>query len=203
MTEEDLTPRERRAARTREAILDAAREMISERGAHGLSLREVARRIDYSPAGLYEYFGNKDELVAAVVAQGFERFSRYLLGVPIDLPPRDYLLELGMAYIRFAVENPQHFMLIFNTPDLRSSKPDDEFIAEGTHHVLIKGIQRCLDAGEISNSYQREDLVFAAWATVHGMSTLIVSHLSQDDHDWLATSRVMLEAWCRGLEQPP
>ncbi|MCB9098951.1 MAG: TetR/AcrR family transcriptional regulator [Anaerolineales bacterium] len=203
MMGEALSARERRAARTREAILDAARELISERGAHGFSLREVARRIDYSPAGLYEYFGNKDELVAAVVAQGFERFSRYLLSVPTSLPPRDYLLELGMAYIRFALENPQHFMLIFNTPDLRSPKPDDEFIAEGTHHVLVNGIQRCLDAGEISNNYRRDDLVFAAWATVHGMSTLIVSHLSQDDHDWLATSRTMLEAWCRGLRPSP
>ena len=203
MTEDELTPRERRAARARETILDTARQMISERGAHALSLREVARRSDYSPAGLYEYFGNKDELVAAVIEQGFERFSRYMRSVPIDLPPRTYLLELGMAYIRFAIENPQHFMLIFNTPDMHAHKSEDEFIAEGTHHLLVKGIQRCLDTGEISNHYQLDDLVFAAWATVHGMSTLIVSHLSQDDRDWLASSRTMLEAWCRGISSAP
>jgi AcrR family transcriptional regulator len=50
MITEELTPRQRRAMNTRQSILDAAREIISERGVYGLSLREVARRIDYSPA---------------------------------------------------------------------------------------------------------------------------------------------------------
>ncbi|MCB0074139.1 MAG: helix-turn-helix transcriptional regulator, partial [Caldilineaceae bacterium] len=53
MTEE-LTTRERRALRTREAILDAARQIISRQGADALSMRAIAKAIDYSPAGLYE-----------------------------------------------------------------------------------------------------------------------------------------------------
>ncbi|MCB0105373.1 MAG: TetR family transcriptional regulator, partial [Caldilineaceae bacterium] len=49
--DETLTPRERRALRTREAILDAARKIISKDGVDGLSMRNIADAIDYSPAG--------------------------------------------------------------------------------------------------------------------------------------------------------
>ena len=59
------TPRERRYARTRQEILDAAMELVQEKGPDKLSMRELARRVDYSPAGLYEYYENKDEIIVA------------------------------------------------------------------------------------------------------------------------------------------
>ena len=59
---EALTPRQRRHLRTKDAILDAARQIIATEGAEKLSMRAIAKRIDYSPAGLYEYFGSKDVL---------------------------------------------------------------------------------------------------------------------------------------------
>ncbi|NJN55580.1 MAG: helix-turn-helix transcriptional regulator, partial [Anaerolineae bacterium] len=58
---DELTPRERRHLRTKDAILDAARLIIKEQGADALSIRAIAEQIDYSPAGLYEYFGSKEE----------------------------------------------------------------------------------------------------------------------------------------------
>ena len=75
---DDTTPRERRAERTRKAILDTAMQLIVEKGPDKLSLREVARRIDYSPAGLYEYFGSKDELVEAACSEADRRLGLYL-----------------------------------------------------------------------------------------------------------------------------
>ena len=81
------TPRQRRQARTRQTILDAAVEIIDERGAEALSLREVARRADYSPAGLYEYFDGKEAIAAAVCDEGFARLALRMDAVPRDLPP--------------------------------------------------------------------------------------------------------------------
>ena len=51
-------------ARTQQAILDAARAIIHEQGPDKLSMRAIADRIDYSPAGLYEYYGSKEEIIA-------------------------------------------------------------------------------------------------------------------------------------------
>ncbi|MCB0147914.1 MAG: TetR/AcrR family transcriptional regulator, partial [Caldilineaceae bacterium] len=64
------TPRTKRRLRTKQAILDAARAIIVEDGLPALSMRTLADRIDYSPAGLYEYFGGKEEIVAAVCDEG-------------------------------------------------------------------------------------------------------------------------------------
>ena len=197
------TTRERRAERTRKAILDAAADIISERGPYNLSLREVARRIDYSPAGLYEYFGGKDEIIAAVVEEGFGRFATYLGSVSADLPARDYLLELGMSYIQFAVENPQHFMLIFNTMNVHQSQHDAEYISEGTFGLLLTGIQRAVDEGEFDGSLDVTGTAFGAWSLVHGMATLRLTHVDGDAYDLDGAAELNLRAWQNGLLAQP
>ena len=201
MSADTTTPRERRAQNTRQAILDAARELVSEHGPYGLSLREVARRIDYSPAGLYEYFDSKDELLAAVLEEGFARFGTYLMGVPLDLPPRSYLLELGMAYLRFAQENPQHFMLIFNSPSVCDAPAAEELVSHTTFAALVTAVRRCIEAGDFPVAYPEEELVFLAWSLVHGMATLQLTQLGQIDYGWEAAAGRMLAAWYDGLQQ--
>ena len=199
MPADTTTPRERRAQNTRQAILDAARELVSERGPYGLSLREVARRIDYSPAGLYEYFDSKDELLAAVLEEGFARFGGYLMGVPQDLPPRRYLLELGMAYLRFARENPQHFMLIFNSPGVCDAPSTEELVLHATFDALVSAVRRCVQAGDFPAAYPEQDLVFLAWSLVHGMATLQLTQLEKIDYPWEAAAERMLDAWYQGM----
>lgn len=196
----ETTPRERRSLHTRQAILDAARELVSERGPFGLSLREVARRIDYSPAGLYEYFGGKDELLAAVLEEGFARFGSYLMRVPQDLPPRLYLFELGKAYLRFARENPQHFMLIFNSPTVCNAPAAEELVPHATFAALVTAVRRCVEAGDFPASYPEEDLVFLAWSLVHGMATLHLTQLEKIDYPWEAAAERMLTAWYGGMQ---
>jgi AcrR family transcriptional regulator len=185
---------------TKQAILDAAREIISERGVYGLSLREVARRIDYSPAGLYEYFGSKDEIIMAVLEEGFERFAHYLTAIPTDLPPGAYLAELGLAYIHFARQNPQHFFLIFNTPNLEKPQKQEDMVASGTYDLLVEAVRRAFKAGDIAARFAEEDVVFAAWSLVHGMVTLMITQLYCIDYDWEGASRRMLKAWFDGLK---
>ncbi|MEM7112758.1 MAG: TetR/AcrR family transcriptional regulator [Chloroflexota bacterium] len=192
------TPRKRRAARTRQAILDAARDMISEQGIHNVSLRAIARRVDYSPAGLYEYFGSKEEIVAAVVEDGFVRFARYLNSVPQELAPLDYLKQLGIAYLHFADQNPQHFMLIFNTLGLYQNRSD--FISHSTFHTLTTALQRGIDSGDIRTERPLLELAYAGWSLVHGMATLRLTHLASDTTDWQTASEQVLEMWYAGLK---
>ena len=110
LNQSERTPRERRHQRTQPAIIEAARQIIRESGVDALSIRAIAERIDYSPAGLYEYFGSKEEIVAAVCAQAFERFTRRLAQVDTTLPITEYILELGLSYIDFALRNPDSFL---------------------------------------------------------------------------------------------
>ena len=193
------TTRKRRAERTRQAILDAAREIISERGAYNLSLREIARRIDYSPAGLYEYFGSKDEIVVAVVQEGFGRFATYLGDVPNDQPALDYLLELGKSYVRFASENPQHFMLIFNTTNLYQSDHSLGYISDGTFGLLIRGLERAIEEGAMPADTNVMAAAYGAWGIVHGMATLRLTQISPEQYDLDTATEIALRMWNHGL----
>ena len=131
MTTAELSPRERRRQRTEQAILDAARQIIREQGIDALSMRGIADAIDYSPAGLYEYFGSKEEIVYAVIGQGFERFTRALQSVDGSLPAAEYMVEMGMAYIDFATRNPDFFLLMFTTAPLADIFADEHNASDG------------------------------------------------------------------------
>src|SRR5688500_12347249 len=104
MADEELRPRERRYQRTQQAILTAARSLLTEGGPDALAIRAIADRSDLSPAGLYEYYGSKEEIITALYWEGHRMLKRYMAQVPLTLPPDEYMVELGIAYIHFALQ---------------------------------------------------------------------------------------------------
>jgi AcrR family transcriptional regulator len=69
--------REREKEALRTLIIEAARDILSEQGLDALSMRAIAERIEYSPATIYLYFRDKDELIREVVCAGFERLHEF------------------------------------------------------------------------------------------------------------------------------
>lgn len=201
------TPRERRQERTRHDILTAAIDIIAEDGADQLSLREIARRIDYSPAALYRHFDSKEAIVDAVCNEANRRLGDSLAVVPETLPPVEYLIELGMAYLRFADENPQHFHFIATwqipmPPDVTrediekaAENPDDPFSR------LYRGIQRGIDAGKlhIRPGYGTLEMAFSVWALAHGMAVLQTQRLGRMPLDFPAANRQAFADFIRGM----
>jgi AcrR family transcriptional regulator len=195
-----LTPRERRYQKTRQKILRAAREIITEKGLDGLSLREIADRTDYSPAGLYEYFNSKDEIIAAVCVEGFERFSAYLNRVSTDLPPSKRLMELGLAYLDFAKNNPEHFLFIFTT--LPNEVPFTDLVQGDTpYDVLRQAVRDFVQAQDFNlpSGYTVDDLAYILWAEVHGMAMLQHTVFRHVENDFDAIHRWALQVLGKGL----
>lgn len=207
MTEE-LSTRERRALRTREAILDAARQIISRKGSDALSMRAIAKAIDYSPAGLYEYFGSKEEIIGAVCRQGHARLTQYMERADSTLPPGEHLVELGLAYIDFAVRNPDFFLLMFASPatGVAPGLDADEAVAEMTIEgssfgLLLAAIQRGIDAGVYVTRPECGllEMAYGAWSLVHGMAMLRIAHLAHFPMDYAAAERENLRRFGAGL----
>jgi AcrR family transcriptional regulator len=186
-TGSDLSPRERRYMRTQQAILEAARAIIQQQGADKLSMRAIAEWIDYSPAGLYEYYGSKEEIIDGVCGQGHLKLKGYLAAVDPSLPVLDYLVELGMAYIRFAVQNPDYFLLMF-THSARLLAPQtslEQFPSAGmmgessSFPILVQAVQRGLENGTFRDEpgYGLTQIAYATWALVHGIAMLRITIL--------------------------
>ncbi len=195
------TARERRADRTRDAILKAAGEIIAKKGTDGLSIREIARRIDYSPAGLYEYFGSKDEIVTSLCQQFNDTFFAALAAVPDDLPPTHYLVELGMAYIQFARQNPELFILMFNQLNVGVVEMPKESTPDSAFDLVTRGVERGIANGDIAQreDYNVMDIAYGLWSLVHGTAMLQINYMADMRYDFEASDRHAIETFVRGL----
>jgi AcrR family transcriptional regulator len=186
-------------------ILDAAREIIATKGIDGLSMRGLARRIDYSPAGLYEYFAGKDEIIDAVCDQGHQRLFDYLDQVDKSLAPTEYIQAVGLAYIRFALENRDHFLLMFTHMPADTDKNAEEVEAQtgagSGFGILLDGVRRGIEAGVfvIRPGFGVLSMAYAAWAMVHGIAMLRLTTLRSYPIDFEQGDREALAAFAHGL----
>lgn len=202
------TTRTKRRLRTQRAILDAARSIIVEDGLQALSMRTLADRIDYSPAGLYEYFSSKEGIVAAVCGDGQRSLFAAMDQVDKRLSPLDYLEGIGMAYIGFALEHPDYFVVMFTAavpPAMAGATPAEMqpiTIQTGSAYgILLDAIQRGIDAGvfRARPGFGRDEMAYAAWALVHGIAMLRTSALRHFPADLAASDRQALLNFMRGL----
>ncbi len=144
----------------RAALVEAAVRTIEDVGPAAMSLREVARRAGVThPAATY-HFGDKAGLLTAVAAQGYR-----LLGDALRQAQErtaDFL-EVGVAYVRFAVTHRAHFEVMYR-PELYDTADSALKEAEAATAVLLYGSQNP-DTEQLSTG-------IAAWAMVHGIATL-------------------------------
>jgi AcrR family transcriptional regulator len=197
-----LTPRQRRRQKTKQAILKTAQELVAERGPEGLSLREIARRIDYSPAGLYEYYHSKDEIVAAICAEGMARLNASFNKVPSTLPPSQQLIEMGLKYVAYAIHNSEEFLLVFNNlPSTRTSL-DEAAADDSPYGILLRTVQAAIEAGELKVGHRcgAEGIAYSLWALMHGRAMLQLTFLKNFQADFDPVHRWAMEVFIKGLK---
>jgi AcrR family transcriptional regulator len=197
-----LTNREKRQQKTRQSILTAARQIISEQGPEQLSMRALAERIDYSPAGLYEYFSSKEDILHAVCLDGHQQLTAAIRAVDAALPPAEYLIRIGLAYVRFAVSNPQTYLLMFtNAPsgDVVSGLLDEV----SSYPILRQAIRDGLDQGIFKTraGFGLQEIAYAAWGIVHGLAMLRITTLRETPIPPDADENALV-IFTRGLQAP-
>jgi AcrR family transcriptional regulator len=197
---------------TRARLLVAARDLFLEGGASGFSLREVARRVGLSAAGVYRHFDGKEALVGAACMQGFAVFSSYLVRALEAADPLARLLATGDQYRRFALENPLDYRFIFMSPaeDIHKeyapgapSKGSATGPPGSTFRFLVDRVRECMDARVLAKG-NPEGVALVIWAHVHGLASLRLSgHLSAlgDDLAFAVFYRGSVERLLEGLSR--
>ncbi len=151
----------------REALVEAALDLLREGGAEALSLRAAARRAGVSAMAPYRHFADKEALLAAVAAHGFALFAARLAEADAAPDPADALAAQGAAYVRFACEDPARFRLMFGAA--RPAGYPDLYAAAGAAYAVLA--RRVASLVEESG---RDDLTLACWSLVHGLASLLV-----------------------------
>jgi AcrR family transcriptional regulator len=154
-------PRPYHHGNLRRALLDAALDEIAERGPMAWSLRELARRAGVSHAAPAHHFGDKAGVLTAIAAEGYE-----LLGGALERAlDEGAFLDVGLAYISFAMEHPAHFDVMFR-PDLVRTDDADLLAARARTSALLYG-----PAGDAFPADARR-AGLAGWAFAHGFAQL-------------------------------
>ncbi len=182
--------REKEALRTR--IVEAARDIISDKGLDALSMRSIAERIEYSPATIYLHFRDKNELLGEVIHAGFELMGDYIEAEIAAVGPGSNAAKqsraLGRAYARFGLENTAYFRVMFELPTMPYVTEDcgeDEGKDCKDRHSLVETVQRAIDEG-LYRVRDAQTGAMIAWGLVHGITSLyLTGHLSQqvESHD--------------------
>ena len=150
--------------------------MIETGRADAVSIRAIADAVGVTPPSIYLHFPDKEALILAVCERHFETFDAVIehAGASTD-DPVESLRRRGRAYVRFGLDNPEPYRILFMTPADGAHQPD-AFAGAGARAFkhLVDAVQRAIDAG----AYRRVDPLLAAtgvWMAVHGVTSALIS----------------------------
>ena len=156
----------------RKALLEAAIQLIAEVGPAGFTLREVARRAGVSHNAPYRHFADREELLAAVAAEGFRELDAAMLkAIRHQRNSVARLKRAGLAYVEFALRRPEHFTVMFDAAVSEHKTPDSAQAAEQAFGTLVRLVKACQDEGQLPSGNVHQ-FALLAWSMVHGVAKL-------------------------------
>lgn len=166
--------KKRDAERMRKSILQTAMQLFAKGGYKNVSMRRIAKKIEYSPGTIYIYFKNKNDIMLQLCYQGFEQLITLQKEMDKINDPMERLSEGGRYYISFALENPELYELMFATEEIAQEPPlDEESAPLKAFRNFENHVQKCLDAGVFSGGDAGPTAV-ALWASLHGLASLLI-----------------------------
>lgn len=154
------------------ALIDAAVQLIAERGVHEFSLAAASRRLGVAASAPYAHFADRDALLAAVAAHGLAAFEAELEArTKEERGPRRRLVAITRAYVEFAGSNKALFATLFEASVDKERYSD---IAEGEQRIddaFRHSVRRLLDSDDEASI---ERVASAVEALAHGNATLLL-----------------------------
>jgi AcrR family transcriptional regulator len=189
MAKKGLGIRGRERARTPEAkeelrarILQEAVSLFVEEGYTGFSMRKLAKRLHYSAPTLYAYFTSKDELLLAIIGEGYSLFRSYVT-VPGNTP-MELFHALGSAYMDFAFRNPTLYTLMFIRRPGALFDLSEETVKErlGILHAVVSTARKAPLFSRMDDAAVQQT-VELFWAVAHGLVSIALT-IPLFDEQW-------------------
>ena len=173
-----MGPAQRRArekSEIRSRILDAARDIVNREGFGALTVRKIADAVEYAPGTLYLYFENRDAIARELSFEGFRKLLDAFAPARRTADPLARLEAIGRAYIRFGMENPETYRLIFmEDPQLTTAvfAAAGEDPGQQAYRALVDPLEELKESGQLRPEADVQALADTLWAVVHGIVSL-------------------------------
>ena len=179
----------------RNALIESGKQLLESSGLPGFSLRMAARTAGVSQTAPYHHFPDKDGLLAAMAADGFQR-----LATDLEAVADGGVRPLMLAFLRFAKDNPQMFRLMFATdPAARPPSGDLKLAFDRCWSVCAAATRRQLGEGDESSPKARQ-ATLAVWSGMYGLARLLIDAIGPTtDLDDERAADAVVDIFQRGL----
>jgi AcrR family transcriptional regulator len=192
--------RARHRAELRSRIMAAARTLLEEGGSEAVSMRAIAERIGYSATTIYLHFQDRDALLFALLDEAFGEFrAEMAAAIAAPASARERIRTMGRAYVRFALEHPAQYRLMFvQRPDFLMAHGPEEAGARIESLGALADLVAESPAGRDRRAHATVS-ADALWATVHGIAALATGVAMFDRARAEATTEEALDLLIKGL----
>lgn len=165
--------KERDKADMRERILQSAHKIFVSKGFDEVSIRNIADDIEYSPATIYLYFKDKNEIYYGLQTEAFKVFNAFIADIILRPTAIERLVAAGQKYMDFALKYPKYYEIMFITRSPMDCHLNRDKWVEGAkaHELLEALIAQCQAAGHFKN-YNNRQLALTVWSFIHGLCSL-------------------------------
>jgi AcrR family transcriptional regulator len=153
-------------------ILAETARLVADHGADGVSLRQLARKAGVSHAAPAHHFTDRRGLFTALAAEGFS-----LLCAALKAARGDFA-DAALAYVRFAIEHPGHYAVMFDRSLVDPTDRDLATAQAAAGAELSQGVGTLVDPHAKADPAGAE---LAAWSLVHGFAMLWLNHAVPPD----------------------
>jgi AcrR family transcriptional regulator len=160
----------------RQALIDGAIAIISERDVDSVSLREVARQAGVSHTAPYRHFADKEELLAAVAEEGFNGLTQVLVraNTSKQANPIGELEVCGIAYVEYAIAHSSHYRVMFGAHRGEKDRfPQLEQASKESFRILVNIISEGQAVG-VFRADKPLQLAKVVWSLMHGLVMLLI-----------------------------
>ncbi|HWB93244.1 MAG TPA: TetR/AcrR family transcriptional regulator [Puia sp.] len=168
--------KEKQKMEIRKLILDASMKLFVEEGFENVTIRKIADLIEYSPTTVYLYFKDKDEIFYSLHDIGFQKMHEFNHQLDSIQNPLLRLHKMGENYLRFGMENPEYYSLMFINGEPMKKLIElgcDWTLGDSALARLRATVSECMEKGYLAkgDSYIAS---LSVWSFVHGLVSLAI-----------------------------
>jgi AcrR family transcriptional regulator len=158
--------KKRERAKMQKLILDTANTLFLKGGLQNISIRKIADKIEYSPATIYLYFKDKNEIINSLREKSVDDFLKKLEEYSFIKDHFGRLKNMSKSWVEFAISNPEKYNLLF----INKEKVSEDKIYTYLSDILLKTIS--------DNRIQRMPVIEGTtivFSFLHGLSEMVMS----------------------------
>lgn len=168
-------------------IMNAAREMFVRDGFEAVTLRKIAKAIEYSPAAIYQYFKDKRTLVLEIIRKDSDELRKHLLDSAAGDSPLERIVEMARRYATWGISHPYHYRLMLAPPpawaehDIELREQERPPLEQEALSILRQMVDKSIERGEVRDEFIDSSVIASTlWAGIHGLIMLEISMTPKD-----------------------